>query len=250
MKIDFLDQEQGYSRAQVEIDWVDCKADYEDCVRAYARLPIPGFRAGKIPKHVVEKRFQHKIAEDLSLRWVQRIDPEALNKADSATIGPLEVYEPEVVKGRWLKLVLRYLSMPAFDLPNFNTMHISKESEDPLSELSDWLLSRVTVSPPDALIEAELGADGVEPIVPGSDAWAAAAERVKLMLILKKIAAAEGIVVDESDVTARIKAKAAEFGTTAGELSAQLNKGGGIGRLRDLLVAESTLEYLLDNFGT
>jgi FKBP-type peptidyl-prolyl cis-trans isomerase (trigger factor) len=66
------------------------------------------------------------------------------------------------------------------------------------------------------------------------------------MLILKKIARQEGIEVDESDVETRIKEKASEFGTTVEELRSQLEKGGGRGRLRNMLVAEKTFEYLLE----
>ncbi len=46
------------------------------------------------------------------------------------------------------------------------------------------------------------------------------------------------------DVHKRIAEKAEEFGTTIRALQAELEKGGGIGRLRDMLLAESTLEYL------
>jgi hypothetical protein len=42
---------------------------------------------------------------------------------------------------------------------------------------------------------------------------------------------------------------ASEFGTTLGELRAKLEKGGGKERLRDLLIAESTLGYLLEMYG-
>jgi FKBP-type peptidyl-prolyl cis-trans isomerase (trigger factor) len=66
------------------------------------------------------------------------------------------------------------------------------------------------------------------------------------MIILKKIARQEGIEVDELDVETRIKEKASEFGTTVEELRSQLEKGGGRDRLHNMLVAERTLEYLLE----
>ena len=68
-------------------------------------------------------------------------------------------------------------------------------------------------------------------------------------LILKMIADQEGIEVDEADVEARISEKASEFKTTAAALNAQLAKGGGKERLRDLLIAENTLGYLLEMSG-
>ena len=69
------------------------------------------------------------------------------------------------------------------------------------------------------------------------------------MLILKKIADQKGIEVDDTDVETRISEKAAEFGKTPEELRAQLAKGGGKEPLRDMLIAENTLEYLLEMSG-
>ena len=76
--------------------------------------------------------------------------------------------------------------------------------------------------------------------------WQAASERIRLMLILKQIARQEGIEVDETDVNNRIAEKAEEFGTTKKALQAELEKGGGMERLREMLLAESTLEYLVE----
>jgi FKBP-type peptidyl-prolyl cis-trans isomerase (trigger factor) len=66
------------------------------------------------------------------------------------------------------------------------------------------------------------------------------------MLILKQIARQEGIEVDETDVNKRIAEKAKEFETTANALLKELKKGDGLQRLRDMLIAESTLEYLIE----
>ena len=66
------------------------------------------------------------------------------------------------------------------------------------------------------------------------------------MVILKRIARQEGIEVDERDVKRRIDEKAKEFGTTAKGLQAELEERGGMARLRDLLLAESTLDYLME----
>ena len=66
------------------------------------------------------------------------------------------------------------------------------------------------------------------------------------MLILKRIARLEGIEIEPADVDRRIEEKAAEFGTKSGTLRVELEKSGGRARLKDLLLAESVLEYLLE----
>ena len=66
------------------------------------------------------------------------------------------------------------------------------------------------------------------------------------MLILKKISRQEGIEMEQRDVDNRIAEKAEEFGATIKELQAELSQGGGRQRLKDMLLAESTLAYLMD----
>jgi len=95
----------------------------------------------------------------------------------------------------------------------------------------------------DELVRQELAFDGLGETTPGSEVWHAATERLRLMIILKKIALQEGIEVDEEDVNRRIVEKAREFGTTVKNLQTELEEGSGIVRLRDMLVVESTLEY-------
>jgi len=246
MRIIPLDDDNGKKTLRVEADWSEIAPDYNAIVAEYTKEPVAGFRAGKIPMQIVEKRFQKKIVEDLSLRCAQQFGREALRQSGSEAAGPLEVSDIECVKGKPLRFTVRFLALPDFDLPDLQSIRIPAESEDPLSELSHRLLEQVSMRLPDELVRAELAVDSSSIAEPESDEWMAAAERVKLMLIVKKIAGREGIEVDESDVEGRIRAKASEFGTTVEMLRAQLEKGGGRERLRDMLVAENTLGYLLE----
>jgi FKBP-type peptidyl-prolyl cis-trans isomerase (trigger factor) len=67
-----------------------------------------------------------------------------------------------------------------------------------------------------------------------------------MMLILKQLAQQEGIEINEADVNKRIAEKAEEFGTTTKSLQAEFAKTGDMQRLSNMLLAESTLDYLLD----
>jgi hypothetical protein len=88
--------------------------------------------------------------------------------------------------------------------------------------------------------------DGIGGRAPGSAEWKAASDRIRMMLILKRIARQEGIEVEEADVNKRIVEKAEEFRTSKDVLQKELVKGGGLERLRDMLLAERTLDYLIE----
>jgi FKBP-type peptidyl-prolyl cis-trans isomerase (trigger factor) len=241
-----LDNENGYCRLSIEAPWSEIADDYHDIVAQYTKGPIPGFRAGKTPQTVIEQRFRKEISADLSARVAQRFGREALQEAGAEALGPLQAFEIECDKGRPFRAQVRFLPMPEIRLPDLAGLLTSNDGTDPRDRISHRLLELVPFDVPGELVRAELRRDGLGESDPGSEVWTAAANRIRLMVILKKIARQEGIEVDESDVETRIKEKASEFGTTVEELRSQLEKGGGRERLRNMLVAERTLEYLLE----
>jgi trigger factor len=95
---------------------------------------------------------------------------------------------------------------------------------------------------PDSLLGQELaGSEDTD------EARRAAEERFRLLLILRRIAMDDGIEVDEQDVNERLEAMAQAHGTTPARLRNELEAGGGLGRLHDLLLAEKTLDYIIEN---
>jgi FKBP-type peptidyl-prolyl cis-trans isomerase (trigger factor) len=246
MRVEQLNCDNGRTVLGVEVDWEEIAPDYNALVAEYAKQPTPGFRPGKVPLPIVESRYRKRIIEDLFERRAPRLGKAAVAQSGARAAGPLELVDPDCTRGAPLRFKVRFIALPQFELPGFEQLQLPDDCDDPLSTLSHRLLELVEMERPGALVKAELALDGEPAAAPGSDAWNAAADRVKLMLILKQYADREGIVVDDSDVDNRIEAKAAEFGTSVAALRAELSKDRGMERLRDVLIAESTLEYLLD----
>jgi FKBP-type peptidyl-prolyl cis-trans isomerase (trigger factor) len=240
------DDDNGKKTLSVEADWAELATDYDDIVSEYAKARIPGFRPGKVPRSVIEKRFQKEIIEDLSRRSAHRIGLEAVREAGIEVLGPVEAEELECARDQVFRARLRFHPMPAIDLPDITSLKIDDEGVDPRDRISLRLLELVNFDIPGDLVKDELDLDGLGETAPGDAEWKVARDRIRLMLILKQIARHEGIEVDEADVNTRIAEKAKEFGTTVMSLRQELEKGGGLGRLRDMLIAESTLDYLLE----
>lgn len=245
MRWEQIDSEDGYHPMRVEAAWEEIAADYDDIVSAYAKVRVPGFRPGKVPRSMIEQRLQKQILDDLSHRAAQRLSREALLDAGVKPMGPIEIGDIECGKGKPFRFIARFWPIPEIELPDLESLAIGDDVSDPRDVISRRLLELMNFAVPDELVRAELGADendrGKESI-----AWKAATDRVRLMLILKTIAAKEGIEVSEADVEQRIKEKAIEFGSTHDALRSELEKGGGRQRLKDMLLAESTMDYLVE----
>jgi len=241
MKITPSSDENGRKVLHVEADWVELAADYDDIVAAYAQEQIPGFRQGKVPKSVIEQRLQKQILDDLAQRAAHRLGRDALSESGAEALGPLEIGDMECSKGKPIRFSARFWPMPEIVLPGPGALAAHDDGSGLRDQISHRLLELVIFTVPDDVVRAELDEDEDEH---DQEAWKAASDRVRLMLILKRIAHQEGIEVSERDVEDRIRQKAKEFNMDPGGLSAELEKGGGRQRLKDMLLAESTLEYL------
>jgi|WetSurSiteA1Bulk_404760.scaffolds.fasta_scaffold20278_2 FKBP-type peptidyl-prolyl cis-trans isomerase (trigger factor) len=246
MRITHRDDDGGKKVLQIEAPWSEIEAEYDDIVSEYVKVRVPGFRAGKVPRSVIETRFRREIMEDLASRCAERFGREAVREAGVEALGPLEASDIECDLGQSFRALVRYLPMPEFQLPDLADLKAEDDGTDPRDRVSRRLLKLVPFEVPEELIRQELDLDGLDDSAPSSDAWMAAAERIRLMVILKKIARQEGIEVEEADLDNRIADKAKEFGTTKAALKKELEEGGGIGRLRDMLLAECTLDYLIE----
>jgi FKBP-type peptidyl-prolyl cis-trans isomerase (trigger factor) len=246
MKWEKYESNDGYHCMTVEAEWSELSDDYDSIVAEYAKVPVLGFRPGKAPRKIIEERFQKEIIDDLSRRSVQRIGREAVREDGTEVLGPVEAEEIACAKGQVFRARLRFHPMPTIDLPDVKNLAIDSGGGDPRDRISLRLLELVSFDVPDQMVKDELTLDRLGETLPGDAEWQAARDRIRLMLILKQIACREGIEIDETDVNNRIAEKAKEFGTTIKSLQKDLEKGGGLQRLRDMLVAESTLDYLVE----
>jgi FKBP-type peptidyl-prolyl cis-trans isomerase (trigger factor) len=242
-----LEDENGYRCLSIEAPWDEIAADYHDLVARYtAAVRLPGFRPGKTPQGAIEQRFRKELLADLSALTVRRLGREAVRGAGVEALGPLEASEIECDKGKLFRARVRYIPMPEIALPELADLVTAEDGSDPRDLISRRLLELVPFELPPELVRQEIERDGLGENTPDSETWTAAAERIRLMVILKRIARQEGIEVDERDVTRRIAEKAREFETTEKELQADIEEGDGMARLQDMLLAESTLAYLME----
>ncbi len=245
MKCEQHKNNDGYCHLSVEAEWSELAADYDDIVAGYAKARLPGFRPGKVPRTVIEKRFRKEIVDELSQRAAQRLGREAVREAGIEALGPVEAHEIVCEKDRPFRFQVMFHPIPELTLPDLGSLKIDAGG-DPRDKISVRLLELIPFGVPDKLVKEELARDGIVGAGPESPEWRAASDRIRLMLILKRIARQEGIAVDSRDIDRRIAEKAKEFGTSGDALRSELEKGDGISRLRDLLLAESTLDYLVE----
>jgi FKBP-type peptidyl-prolyl cis-trans isomerase (trigger factor) len=245
-----LDDDEGRSRLAIEAPWEEIAADYRDLVDRYAATArLPGFRPGKVPRGVIEQRFHREIVEDLSSQTAQRLGLAAVREAGVEALGSIEATEIACERGKPFRALVQFVPMPSIVVPEPSALVTADDGTDLRDRISRRLLELVPFEIQGELVRQELDRDGIGDTARDSEGWRAAEDRVRLLLILERIARREGMEVDERDVEHRIAEKAREFGESVKSLKVRLEQGGGIGRLREMLLAEATLDYLVEAVG-
>ncbi len=246
MKSELAEEGDGRRVITIRTEWSEVAADYDDLFADYARLPLPGFRPGKAPSAVIEQRFRQRIRDDFTARCGLRLARQALREKDLRPAGPIAVVEIRLEPRQEFSFRAEFVPSPVFDLPDYAAVSLAGETQDERrDQLAEWLLSRTPGDVPAALVRQECDRNGQD-AEPGGEAWQAAARRAKLAAILAQIAAAEGIEADRRDVEARIEKVAAESGLRPDELRQKLDREDGRTALQSLLLAEQTLNYLME----
>ena len=124
MKWEENENNEAYHSISVEADWSELSDDYDRITTKYTKVPVPGFRSGKVPKSVIEMRFQKEIIDELSRISAQRFGREAVQESGVKVLGHVEAEEIECAKGQTFRAKLRFHLMPKIDLPDIAEVEI------------------------------------------------------------------------------------------------------------------------------
>ena len=97
----------------------------EAVVKAFVKdARLPGFRQGKAPKTVVEKKFSKDIQSEVSQRLLNAGIAEAQTKSELAILGVSNVELPDTKAGEAASFTATLTLEPAFDIPDYEGLEV------------------------------------------------------------------------------------------------------------------------------
>jgi len=93
--------------------WDDVAGNYTK----YAR--IPGYRAGKAPKAIIEKKFQKEIREELEKKLLSESCKQAIQEKGIKMLSLTQVEDVEIGDDKSMKFTATLVTHPDFQLPNY-----------------------------------------------------------------------------------------------------------------------------------
>ena len=105
--------------------------EYTAVARAYAsRARIPGFRKGKAPVDIIERKYRAEIEQDLRDRLVPRFYHEALESQQIKPLAIVSIDDSRVSKGSALQFNVTVDVAPEFTLPEYKGIRLTRSKSD------------------------------------------------------------------------------------------------------------------------
>ncbi len=89
---------------------------------------LPGFRKGKAPRKLLEKKFSDRIIEDVKRAVVSESYQQALEGNKLSPIGDPDVGDIDLELGKPLKFKITLEVLPTFELGDYKGMQLKKKS--------------------------------------------------------------------------------------------------------------------------
>lgn len=129
---------------RVEVPAEEVSAEREKIVTAFSRqAKIPGFRAGKVPRGVIEKRFAENIEEELVQRLVRRGCQDGFKQEELEVLNVSEVSESSLNDDGTFSFIVHFSLSPEIPLPDFKGIPVELPVVQVTEENIDNSLQRV-----------------------------------------------------------------------------------------------------------
>ncbi len=114
-------------RVKVEIPWTDVSGRLTDKMRDLRRRArLPGFRAGKVPPQVIEKRFGKGVREELAGELVQETFQTAVTEHETQPLTQPVVEESSLEKEQPFRYQARFEVRPELEPKNYTKVAVRR----------------------------------------------------------------------------------------------------------------------------
>lgn len=115
----------------VNVEWNEVAGDYERLLAHVAsEARIPGFRKGKAPVQVVERRYAKALAEDAKERLLPRFYNAAIEAEKLKPVSVVQVADVDLVRSQGFRFRVTVDVPPEFKLPKYKKIALKDQARD------------------------------------------------------------------------------------------------------------------------
>src|SRR5437763_15002255 len=120
------DQQPGaVSKVQIELAPQEVTKEWDAIANNFARFAkIPGYRPGKAPRAVIDRRFRKEIQEELTKKLVSRSYHEAIEQVQLRVASLTNIEDVHLEDDKSMRFRATVVTAPEFELPDYKSIHV------------------------------------------------------------------------------------------------------------------------------
>jgi trigger factor len=125
MKVEIEKQPDSISTLLIELPPEEVRKEWDSIASDYSRYArIPGYRAGKAPRQVIEKKFRKEIQDELTKKLVSKSYHEAIAEKQLRVVSLTDLGDVEFGDDRSMRFRATVVTAPEFDLPEYKNIPV------------------------------------------------------------------------------------------------------------------------------
>lgn len=161
MNVQVSDLNETRKLLTVSLDQAEVDAEYASLVGEFSKqASLPGFRPGKAPPAMIQKRFARELREEFKSRVVGKAYRQGLEQAKVEVISIVDVAEGDVAPGQPAEVKVTVDVRPTFELPNYKGIATTVSSAEPTDSEVDQVIEGLRAERADFKVAARASAKG------------------------------------------------------------------------------------------
>jgi len=126
MKVEVEKKPESISTLRIELPPEEVAKEWDTIANNFARYAkIPGYRPGKAPRSVIEKRFRKEIQEEVTKKLVSKSYHDAIAQKQLRVAALSNVEDVQFGEDKSMRFRATVVTAPEFDLPDYENIRVS-----------------------------------------------------------------------------------------------------------------------------
>src|SRR5213592_3148471 len=125
MKVEVEKQPGSVSKLQIELPPEEVSKEWDAIANNFARFAkIPGYRPGKAPRAVIDKRFRKEIQDELTKKLVSKSYHDAVEQEQLRVASLTNIEDIEFGEDKSMRFRATVVTAPEFELPDYKNIPV------------------------------------------------------------------------------------------------------------------------------
>ena len=125
MKVEVEKQPGSVSKLQIKLPPEEVAKEWDAIANSFARFAkIPGYRPGKAPRTVIDKRFRREIQDELTKKLVSKSYHEAVEQEQLRVASLTNIEDIQFGEDKSMRFRATVVTAPEFELPDYKNISV------------------------------------------------------------------------------------------------------------------------------